>query len=177
MALFYFFIKENHNLKLKIVNIDYFIFRLPIMYKLNLLTESEIGELGIMKAFMYVYVIINDKWSTHCLQGFELENLYKKSRTRTFITKTFITESELENLYFISLARSGQSWLHRSRAPPNLFLQQQIFLQQMCKHKWLEDNLFFCKYIWQQICKHKLVENSLLFLQISFTSKCANTND
>ena len=49
------------------------------MYKLNLLTESEIGELGIMKAFMYVYVIINDKWSTHCLQGFELENLYKKA--------------------------------------------------------------------------------------------------
>ena len=177
MALFCFFIKENHNLKLKIVNIDYFIFRLPIMYKLNLLTESEIGELWTMKAFMHVYVIINDKWSTHCLQGFELENLYKKNRTRTFITKTFITESELENLYFISLARSGQSWLHRSRAPPNLFLQQQIFLQQMCKHKWLEDNLFFCKYIWQQICKHKLVENSLLFLQISFTSKCANTND
>ena len=31
------------------------------MYKLNLLIESEIGELGIMKAFMYVYVIINDK--------------------------------------------------------------------------------------------------------------------
>ena len=52
------------------------------MYKLNLLTESEIGELGIMKAFMYVYVIINDKWSTHCLQGFELENLYKKKQNQ-----------------------------------------------------------------------------------------------
>ena len=44
---------------------------------------------------------------------------------------TFITEFEIEielrisSLYFVSLARGGHwSWLHRSRAPPNLFLHK-----------------------------------------------------